>query len=212
MSAPRPEPPHPRNAGSRGYAPEYRTDALAAVAAGHAHIVTASPQSLRRWAADPVRKVQTGNAPARNVRGEHEFLLVLFRLTYPKATADEVITFIATQSSDGALYSRSDITKRENELGMSRKVGSTTANQAFTPENLLKRHIFWHSPYPYGILGTARHLLIDIDEAGFWLETCNRKRGKALSFRRVREAGPYGHGEKWTLILGIDGAGNSSTN
>ena len=57
------------------------------------------------------------------------------------------------------------------------------------------------------MIGTPRAFLIDIDEAGIWLEKCNRKRGKAFTGVRVREPGPYGHGDKWTLILGIDCSG-----
>ena len=208
MQTPRVERPHPRTGGSGGYSPPYRIDAVRAYQAGRSDLVTAVVRSIRRWIVDPDRKTQTGNAPARNLRGEHQFLLVFYRTVYPKATADEIITFIAKNSSDGAVYSRQDISKREGELGLSRKVGSTTAYQAFTPEALMRKQIFWTSGYPYGIVGTLRQLLVDIDEAGFWLETCNRRRGKAVSFRRVREAGPYGHGEKWTLILAIDCAGH----
>ena len=46
--------------------------------------------------------------------------------------------FIAQHSSNPVLYSRQAISTREQEIGLTRKVGSTTANQAFTPHNLMR--------------------------------------------------------------------------
>ena len=60
------------------------------------------------------------------------------------------------------------------------------------------------SPHPLGVVGTPRQCLIDIDEAGIWLEKCNRRYGKAYKGVAVREPGKYGHGKKWTIILAID--------
>ena len=45
--------------------------------------------------------------------------------------------------------------------------------------------------------------LIDIDECGVFLTTANRRYGKGYVGCRVRSAGPYGHNEKWTLIIAI---------
>ena len=45
--------------------------------------------------------------------------------------------------------------------------------------------------------------MIDADECGIWLEKANRSMGKAFSGVRVREPGPYGHAEKWTLIMAV---------
>lgn len=140
-------------------------------------------------------------------KGEHQFLMVLCRMLYPKASADEIIAFIMQHSVNPVEYTRGDISKREKELGFTRKVGSTTANQAMTPANLQRPHLFWNTNFPSGVVGTPRQRLIDIDEAGLWIEKSNRKHGKAPPGVRVREAGPYGHSEKWTLILGIDCAG-----
>jgi len=39
------------------------------------------------------------------------------------------------------------------------------------------------------------------------LKCVNRGRGKSYIGCRVRENGPYGHSEKWTIILGVDSAG-----
>ena len=67
----RPEPPHASRAGSRGYDPAHRVDALAAAAAGARAAVTPSDASLWRWGTNGTgRRVQTGNAQAVNLRGE----------------------------------------------------------------------------------------------------------------------------------------------
>jgi hypothetical protein len=134
-------------------------------------------------------------------------LLVLFRLIHPKATADQIITLIAAHSSDGKRYTRPDISKRESELGFTRKRGSTTALQAFTPRNLLRRQNFRALSYPFGVLGIPRIRLLDADEAGLWFEKHVPEYGKALSTVRVRAPGIYGHGDKWTLIMAIDCSG-----
>ena len=44
------------------------------------------------------------------LRGEDQFLLVVFRITNPKGSADEAIAFIATHSTNPRIYSREDIT------------------------------------------------------------------------------------------------------
>ena len=177
-----------------------------ALNAGQAGVpVTPSHRSLDRWRINGTARLrQTGNAPATNLHGEHQLLLVIFRLVYPKALADEIRTFILNFSVNPKLYSRQDISKREKELGLTRKKGSTTAFQAFTPINLARRQNFWHMAYPIGVRGTPRAQLIDIDECGMWLEKKQRAFGKALHNVRVRAPGVYGHGEKWTLIMGID--------
>ena len=51
-------------------------------------------------------QTEAGNAGATNLRGEHQLLLLVYRLTYPKATADEARTFIALHSANPRIYSR----------------------------------------------------------------------------------------------------------
>jgi hypothetical protein len=177
--AARSEPPSASLGGSRGYDPEHRRDALTANA--HNVKLTPSDASLSRWGANGVsRKRQRGNHGAVNVRGQHTLLLVVCRELYPKATADEVRTFIAAHATNPVLYTAQDIIRREDELGYSRKKGSTTANQANTPLNRLRRQMFWTTAHPTGVIGTPRQRLIDIDEAGLWIEKANRKFGKSL--------------------------------
>jgi hypothetical protein len=51
--------------------------------------------------------------------------------------------------------------------------------------NVLKRFQFWRVNYPYGIFDINIEDLIDLDEAGFFLESVNRARGKACIGKRV---------------------------
>ena len=209
MQAPRSEPAHPSVGGSRGYAPEHRTDALALHQNGLGHLATPSTSSLQRWTHHGVGRLQQTGGPApTSIRGEHQFLLVLCRTIHPFAQADEVSVFIAQHSSNPVLYSRQAISTREQEIGLTRKVGSTTANQAFTPHNLMRARLWWSQPYPVGVLGKPRQHMLDSDEAGLWIDKKKRTYGKSITTVRVRAPGVYGHGEKWTLILTISPCGS----
>ena len=154
------------------------------------------------------RKTKKGNGEKYVLMGEHLQLLAIHRSLFPKANADEVIAFIQQYSSYAHRpYSRDDIYTRDKMLGLTRKKGSTTAMQALTDKNILRRQLFWSRQYPVGIHGTPRGSLIDIDESGWCLKATNRSHGKSLRGTRVREPGAYGHGDKWTLIMAIDPTG-----
>ena len=75
------------------------------------------------------------------------------------------------------------------------------------PINLMKRHLFWTSALPIGIRHVPIDKFTDTDEAGLFLQTTNRNEGKAYINARVTDFGPYGHDEKWTLILTVDSSG-----
>lgn len=145
----------------------------------------------------------TGNQDPYALFGENCFLLAAYRLAYPKAMADEIIAFIYNHSSLPRQYSRSQSSDCERDLGLPRKVGSTTAYQAMTPSALLRRHLFWTTGYPTGILNVPFNSLIDIDEMAIMLQKVNRPCGKAYINVRVREEGAYERTTKWTLILAI---------
>ncbi|KAL7546345.1 hypothetical protein ACHAWF_009691 [Thalassiosira exigua] len=90
-------------------------------------------------------------------------------------------------------------------MGMTRKKASTTAYQAFTPENIVKHHRFWTYPAPAGIRGVPRRRLIDIDECAVELQDASLNYGHAVRGLRVRKIGNYGRGQvKFTLILAIE--------
>ena len=101
-------------------------------------------------------------------------------MTYPKANADEIRRYIYETATDNPiLFSREDITKAENDLNITTKVGSTTAYQALLPQHVFSRDCFWNLPLPLGIRGVPLDRLKDSDECGIFLQTANRRSGKA---------------------------------
>ena len=123
---------------------------------------------------------------------------------YDKAGLAVFSAFVGTPR----FFTESQITNAENWLGISRKKGSTTAEQANLPVNLQRRYTFWHGPHPVGIFGTSRSRIIDFDEAAIFLETIGRSYGKCHISTRVNEPGPYNHSEKYTLTAAIRGGPN----
>jgi len=152
--------PHPTGGGTCGYDYVYRLNALRQVANGTSTIADwdHSERTHRRWLQRAHPHRMTGGHEASNMKNEHLMLLIAMRMAYPKATADEIRTFILTHASAGnvRLYSRQDISRAEIELGITCKVGSTTAYQALTPVNTLKRRMFWSLNYPLGVANVPR--------------------------------------------------------
>ena len=151
---------------------------------------------------------RTGNKWGKVFRGNDLVLLAMYRLVYPKAQQSELNAFLY-RCNFGNLgwrfYSPSQITTAEHQIGLSRKAGSSTAYQALLPINILKRHNYWNMSYPLGIADISRADMIDLDECGIFVETANRKHGKAYVGVRVKEPGPYSKSEKWNLLLAICG-------
>lgn len=150
-----------------------------------------------------------GNKRAKVLRGFDRYLLSYFRVLFPKATATEVNAFLYNASIEPVprFFHPSQITRAEDSLGLARKKGATIARQANLPINLLKRDRFWTQPYPFGIVGIRRRHLLDTDEAAIYLETAARGFGKCYIGRRCEEEGPYGHSEKYTLLLTVGAMG-----
>jgi hypothetical protein len=157
---------------------------------------------LRRFA-------RQGNKRATVLRGTDGLLLVWYRIIYPKAQGVEVAAFLWNSYGrflpEPRFYDLSQISRAEDYFGLSTKRSSTTAYQARLRHNIQKRVMFWTLPYPYGVRDILAEDMIDFDEAAFFLETANRSRGKAYINCRVREHGPYGHSERWNMMLAISG-------
>lgn len=156
----------------------------------------ASAKSLQRWILGGcIRKKKAGGPRKTNFVGIEQLLLALIRLAYPRATADQIRTWFAMNSPRRAitrLCDRVTVTRAEQALGLTRKLGSTTAFQAFTPYNMMRRRLFWSRPWPLSRLGIPRADLVDIVEAGaFTKQVANQKRGKAPKNVRVRAPGVY---------------------
>ena len=174
-----------------------------------------SQRSVRRWARRLLifgnlrRFKRTGNNRATVLCGRFQFFLAFYRAIYPTASQAEINAFLFTEIQAGdplaRFFSPSQITECENRLGFSRKRGSTTARQALLPINIIKRDIYWNENYPAGVADIPARDIIDIDEAGIFLETAARKIGKISIGSRVREEGPYGHSVKYTLTMAIGG-------
>ena len=142
----------------------------------------------------------------RELFGIDLFNLSLFRLIRPKATIDEVRAFVHNRNPSVLPYSHSQIYRAEQRVQLWRKVASTTSEQAYRPVNLRKRKNYWEKSYPDGVHGEDAKDMIDIDEAGFKLESQDRKRGKTVRWRRCDARGKYKKGEKnVSLLMGISG-------
>ena len=176
-----------------------------------------SKRTLRRWRrrwltyGDVRAFRRTGNSRATVLRGQDLLSLAYFRVIFPKATQAEMnVLLFGAQIGRGEpwprFFSASQITKAEDRLGLSRKRGSTTAYQALLPINLIRRDLFWNRNYPIGRADINSEDMIDLDEAGIFLETCNRKHGKGYIGCRIREEGPYNHSEKYTITMAIAGS------
>ena len=152
---------------------------------------------------------RTGNSRAIVLRDHNLVFLVLYRVVFPKCSAAQINAFLFRVNFGDPFfrfYSNGQITEAESRIGMTRKCGSTTAFQAFLPINKLKRWMYWHLPYPYGIADVKREDFIDLDECGVFVETADKHIGKAYTGNRVRQAGNYQKSEKWNLLLGIAGS------
>ena len=166
-----------------------------------------SKRSIRRWKHRVLHLHPTGNKANVKLRGVNMFLLYIYRLVFPRCTADEVRRFLFENSPVPLLFSRKDITVGEQRLGFTRKRASIIARQALREHNLIRRRLFWTSEPPFGIVGVPIADLIDVDEMGINLQATNRPVGKSLRGSRVEDEGAYGHDVKYTLIMAI-GANN----
>jgi len=219
------ETPHPSDAGrGDGYPTSLRDIAIHVkdLKESNNHIFTQmttlylypSIRSVYRWEnrkatlghVRPFRR--TGNARASVLRDHDLLLLALFRITYPKATANEINVFLYKAnygSMQFRFYAASQITEAEKRIGLTRKKGSTTAYQALLPANKQKRWMFWNLPYPFGIADIRRKDMIDLDECGIELSDAERNFGKAYLGKRVNQAGLYSKTDKLNLLLAICG-------
>ena len=196
--------PHPSIGGTRGYSVEMRENEIWLHNNGFP--TRASKRSIQRWNRRLHPFVMTGNAERDILVGLEQYRLFLFLLAWPDATLDEIIAFIANTAPADArrVYSRSQVSRRLNELGLTRKVGSTEARQASLPINLFKREQFWTLPIPFGVNGCERRRLIDIDECGIELNSTNRKYGHSFTGVRVVKPGHYSRDTKLTVLLAVE--------
>ena len=193
--------PHPRIGGSRGYPLEMRESEIWSRQQGLPTV--ASRRSIQRWHQRLHPYLMTGNRDREVIVGMEQYHLVLFLLAWPEARLDEIIAYIANTGT-GRVYTRSQVSRRLHELGMTKKVGSTEARQASLPINLFKREQFWGMQPPFGVNGCERRRLLDIDECGIEIQRTNRKYGHSFTGVRVVKPGHYSRDTKLTVILAVE--------
>ena len=193
--------PHPRVGGTRGYPVPMRESELWSF--DHGFPTVASRRSMQRWNTRLHPYIMTGNSEKNVIVGLDQYHMILFLLAWPEARLDEIIAFLAN-AGNGRVYSRSQVSSRLNELGLTKKVGSTEAKQASLPINLFKREQFWQMPPPFGVSGCERRRLIDVDECGIELQRTNRKYGHTYCGVRMVKPGHYSKDTKLTIILAVE--------
>ena len=177
-------PPHPRFGGD-GYPVWLRKEDINNHVAGNR--ISASLRSVQRWQNCLNPFEHSGNQRQPNFSGLDLFHLVLYRQVFPKASLDEIASFLfASNALNPLLYSRNEVSKCELYLDLTRKAANTTAQQALLPINLFKRYMFWNTPMPIGVLNQKIYTLLDTDECGLFIETANRGFGNAYKRAKIR--------------------------
>jgi hypothetical protein len=171
------------------------------LAASQGQPTKASKASLYRWMIRPIPLIATGNRASSHFTGVHQLLLVFYLIGRPKASLDELRAFIANESDDHVVFDRPTISKVLKRLDLTRKRGSTVANQAFTPMNILKNRLFWTTGGATGVHGVPRRFLLDTDECGPNLTVACKKLGHAVKGARVVQRGNYDPQTKLTIIF-----------
>ena len=146
-------------------------------------------RSIQRWAHNTIPRRKTGNKSNSELSGHYLFLLVLFKMIWPQANYYECIAFIANETPNAKIFNQKAVSRALRRLGYTRKVTSTVAYQALTDRNLRRREMFFTRQWPYGIMGTPRRRLIDIDEFGLHLNAANRKYGSSPVGLKIRKPG-----------------------
>jgi hypothetical protein len=110
----------------------------------------------------------------RTARGQLLVYLALFRVVFPAATINEARAYLFNVDPMlGVPFCPAAVVYAEHLLGLRRKAPSTTCQRAFLPLNLYKRHVFWNHNYPLGRADVRMQDIIDVDEAGFKIESTN---------------------------------------
>ncbi len=130
--------------------------------------------------------------------------LALYRCVFPKATIAKCRAYLFNVDPKKDPYSSLQVHRAEKLLGLKRKAASMT-DLAYLPQNMTLHKYYWMQLSPLGMRGVPIADIIDIDEAGFFLDHSDQKFGKTISSTRCSQNGVYGHGEKVNLLLAICG-------
>jgi len=139
--------------------------------------------------------------------GEDQLLLRIFLFIYPNALADDLCLVIF--ANGGGVYSRQVITRRCHELGLTMKSSSREAYAAFSENAIQRLEWFTILPPPLGVANIPIHILIDIDETGFYLRFISTKYGRGHTTCWIHHPAHYTQSqEKVNVILAIEGGNN----
>ena len=153
--------------------------------------------------------LKTGNHKAkRAVRGQSLVYLATFRLVNPAASIDEAWAYLHNMDPVGGTFRPAAVVQAEHLLGLRRKASSTTCQRAFLPLNRYKRHVFWNHNYPLGRAEVHMQDMIDVDEAGFKIESTNPSFGKTVSWLRCYLVGEYNRDKKVNCMMAISADAN----
>ena len=199
---------HPCFGGSQGYPLFFRRDVLFWEARHGVDFVirryNISKASVYRWKIRIEPFQQSGNKPKEEIIGFDQFLLVMCLYIFPRSESDVIAMFIAVNGGTFGI-SRQAISRRTNELDITRKRASFEAFAAFTPLNEMRCVVFFADPPPVGIRGIPMFIFIDIDEAKFILSKCISKYGRAQTCIRVRDTAHFKKGERGiNLLLAVE--------
>jgi hypothetical protein len=141
--------------------------------------------------------LKTGNHEAkRTVRG-------LSLVYLAAASIDEARAYLHNMDPAGVPFRPAAVVEAEHLLGLRRQASSTTCQRAFLPLNRYKRHVFWNHNYPLGRADVQTQDMIDVDEAGFKIESTNPSFGKTVSWLRCYLEGEYNRDKKVNCMMAI---------
>jgi transposase len=191
---------HPSRGGSRGYSTEFKIMLIDYYDSGLEFDETLE-RSIQRWKKRLIAKKRTGNKKKTFIEGEHLFILTAYKRIFPHAKASQCALFISIHSTDGRVYTNPQIHNALKILDMTRKKGSTTAYQAFTPRNEYLYDCFISYNFPAGIRNVPRRFLMDGDECSFQVGDIGQSYGHAVKGLRVRKMGNYGRGASKIVVI-----------
>jgi hypothetical protein len=144
-----------------------------------------------------------GNKSRDQLVGVDPINAASFLMAWPETYIEELTVFVYNEG--GPLLSKQTLSKRLQELRITKKRASTEAYQAQCEDVQFRVWSFWNCPLPLGIFQVPRRKLINVDKFRITLEKCNRTGGWALKVFRVRKDGHYHHGSKITVLFAMPG-------
>jgi hypothetical protein len=194
----------PSRGGSAGYPLWYRLVCIQKVTqVGLAQVVQEHPpcrRTLQNWM-DRIHPYKQKRGQPKQLIGRDQLLLAIYMTAYPDTKIEEFAAYIL---NGGGLHSTSTISRRMQELRLTRKRASIEAFQVFLPRNILKRDQFFGLLPPLGVNGIERRRLIDVDECLISIEQTNRRSGRAHTTIQVQKPGHYVKGKKLTVIFFLE--------